>query len=175
MNELDLLAAAVRASVALWLLGAAVAKLRNQDRTVDAFGSYGLIPRGLAELAGWLVLIAELTLGLSMLAALATPAPEFGTAALFCWFGFIQAWDLAHGRSHDCGCGAIGGGRISWRRTAVTLSASGLIAATAMSSTQSTTTVAAAALLGTSILLVAQGRSLVSLGGPHPIDSGGGA
>ncbi len=90
-------------AVAILLLHAAWAKLADRGLFEQHLAAYGVPDAALAPLA-WALPAAELA------AALGLMTPWRGTAALvaallLALYGGAMAWQLAHGRRPDCGCG----------------------------------------------------------------------
>jgi hypothetical protein len=97
---------ALRGSLALLLLAAALHKLRDPRAFRAILVAYELVPAGLAGAAAAAVLAAEVLLGAALLAPGMGVAPALGTAALLAVYTGAIGVNLARGRrDFDCGCG----------------------------------------------------------------------
>jgi uncharacterized membrane protein YphA (DoxX/SURF4 family) len=93
---------------AVWLISG-VLKAVDPDTTYVAVRAYDVLPRAVVGAVAAVLPWLEVTLGLLLLAGVATRAVAAASAALLLVFvaGVTQAW--ARGLSIDCGC--FGGGR----------------------------------------------------------------
>lgn len=91
------------ACVATLFAHAALAKLADRALFEQHLAAYG-VPHGLLPLLGWVLPLAEVATALALL----TPWRAAGAAAavaLLLLYAAAMAWQRAHGRRLDCGCG----------------------------------------------------------------------
>lgn len=113
---LDAVGTVVRLGLAaVWLVSGAI-KLADPGQTYVAVQAYEILPAGSVGFVAAALPLAELALGVLLLAGLATrtAAVASGVALLAFIAGVAQAW--ARGLSIDCGCFG-GGGEIVADRT----------------------------------------------------------
>ncbi|MEZ5559426.1 MAG: MauE/DoxX family redox-associated membrane protein [Pseudomonadales bacterium] len=94
-----------RLALAWLFLAGALHKLRNSGAFIRTLASYALLPGTFLPAAAWLVMLAELAVGLGALLQL---RPSYVAAlTLLLVYAIAMGVNLARGRSLiDCGCGA---------------------------------------------------------------------
>jgi hypothetical protein len=110
---MGLLAGLVQIAVGLWLLRAAMGKVRGWSSHVRTLAEYTLIPAGVAPLIGSVLVSIEVVLGVVLILGIAQPVTITLTSVLLFAFASVVATDLLRGKRHGCGCGG-GDDRISW-------------------------------------------------------------
>lgn len=106
----------VRIAVAVVLLTAGLSKLQGgEHRFTAVVARYELVPAGVAPLLGRWLPWAEVVAGVFLVAGLATRPAAIVAALLFTVFSVAIGVGLARGRTHDCGCSGVLGGRLRWR------------------------------------------------------------
>jgi uncharacterized membrane protein YphA (DoxX/SURF4 family) len=107
----------VRTVAALVLIMASVPKLISPAKFVQIIQDYQLLPDKLTRLAGYVIPLTELSVGLALFSGITAPWPSLFAALLFGLFGGAICVNLLRGRRYiDCGC--FGAGReaqLSWR------------------------------------------------------------
>lgn len=101
------------------LVAAAWHKFSMGARLEAVVAGYRLLPGALVPVAGRIVPLVEMGLGLALLSGLGGSAAALAAATLFGLYGFAIAINILRGRVHiDCGCGlgaASGSGQpLSW-------------------------------------------------------------
>lgn len=85
---------------------------------VDAFratlADYTMLPRKLAPVLAWPVVLIELILGIVLLAGYVPRLGLVVAAALFALFSLVVAAEVKRGNKVGCGCFGGGTGAISW-------------------------------------------------------------
>jgi hypothetical protein len=114
----------LRAALALLLVGAAAAKMRDLARFRASVGDYRLVPDALVAPAAVAIVAAELALGALLLVPGGRAVGLAGSAALLLVYAAAVGVNLARGRRIDCGCGGPGsrrpiGGRLVARNVIV--------------------------------------------------------
>lgn len=109
------LSLACRFLLAFTFLAASVPKLIAPDDFHRAVVGYGVVPPRLAaHVAVWLPRL-ELGVGLALFVGIALPIAALVTAAMLISMTAVVAFNLARGRTIDCGCfGRSAPRRISW-------------------------------------------------------------
>jgi len=104
MNLDPVIATIIRFALGWLFLAAAAHKLRDMVDFRSVLTTYRILPEGLVATAAWLVVVAELCIGVGMLWQF---APAFlGGAALLLLYAGVMAINLMRGRRFiDCGCG----------------------------------------------------------------------
>jgi uncharacterized membrane protein YphA (DoxX/SURF4 family) len=106
----------VRIAVGVVLLTAGLSKLQGgEQRFTAVVARYDLVPTGVAPLLGRWLPWAEVIAGAFLVAGLATQPAAIAAALLFTVFSAAIGVGLARGRTHDCGCSGVLGGRLRWR------------------------------------------------------------
>ncbi len=97
---------ALRAGLALLLVSAAGAKLRDLRAFTAAVAGYRLLPAALAGPVAAVFVAAELGIALGLWLPALRPGAALSAAALLSLYGLAIAINLARGRRDiDCGCG----------------------------------------------------------------------
>jgi uncharacterized membrane protein YphA (DoxX/SURF4 family) len=123
---------AIRWAVSLVWIAAGLGKASRAAAVESRVRDYGVLPDRLVAPVATVLPLAELALGV-VLAVGVLPGVAGGVAAgCFCALAGVIAWNLAHGRTFDCGCGFVEGTPISWRLTARNLALAGISAAVAL-------------------------------------------
>jgi hypothetical protein len=90
-------------AMAILMLHAAVRKLLDRNLFEQHLATYG-VPDSMLPLLVWLLPLAELAAALGVATPWRVGAVWLGAALLLLYAG-AMAWQLAHGRRPDCGCG----------------------------------------------------------------------
>ena len=102
------LSLAVRLSMGIIMIAAAVPKMLNIDQSVRAVRAYRLLPEAVVPLVGSALPYLELVFGLILLVGVFVRWSAILWLVLMAAFVFGVAWAWAKGYSIDCGC--FGGG-----------------------------------------------------------------
>lgn len=98
---------AARLSLALALIPAAVAKLLDRRRFTAGIVDYRIVPEPVASALGIVIPVAELGIGLGLVAGIAPAIVGPAATALFVVFTIAVAVNLRRGRSIACNCFGI--------------------------------------------------------------------
>ena len=105
-----------RVVVGLVLFVAGLAKLRGGERRFTAVvARYELVPAAVAPVLGRWLPWAEVVTGAFLVAGVASRPAAVAAVLLFTVFSAAIGVGLARGRTHDCGCSGVLGGRLRWR------------------------------------------------------------
>lgn len=84
---------------------AGLQKLRHRAELEGVVANYRILPRGLVKPAARALPLAELTVGILLLAGIARPLSSAAGILLLGTFAWAMAVNLKRGRAHiDCGC-----------------------------------------------------------------------
>jgi uncharacterized membrane protein YphA (DoxX/SURF4 family) len=104
MSVDPVIATIIRFALGWLFLAASAHKLRDMADFRSVLATYRIMPEGLVAGAAWLVVVAEVSIGVGMLWQF-TPAYIGGAAVLLLYAGVITI-NLMRGRRFiDCGCG----------------------------------------------------------------------
>jgi uncharacterized membrane protein YphA (DoxX/SURF4 family) len=122
---------ALRCALGVIWIAAGLAKIGKPSEFSATVRAYGIVPARLVPAAGRTLPVLELLLGLALVAGVLPRAAGLLAASAFVVFAAAMAWNLAHGRRFDCGCGISRETTISWRLVGrnVTLAVAALAAA----------------------------------------------
>jgi hypothetical protein len=96
---------AARSGIGLMLAGAGIAKLSRRETFRDAVAAYRLLPLPLVEPAALALPVAEIAIGLGLIAGVWMAGTAVAGAALLLVFAAAIAINLLRGRTDvDCGC-----------------------------------------------------------------------
>ena len=87
---------------------------RSPKALEEKIAEYGLVPAPMRPAVARGLPLIEVAVGVCLAAGLWPAAMGWIAACLLAGFAFAVAWNVAHGRRFDCGCGAIHGSDISW-------------------------------------------------------------
>lgn len=102
---LAIVALAAAIGIGLILLQAGISKLRHRALLPGVIANYRLLPPVLVTPAATILPLAEIAIGIMLIAGLA-PVPVLLAMLLLALFAGAMATNILRGRSHiDCGCG----------------------------------------------------------------------
>lgn len=120
----------VQVVVAVRLLAAGAGKVREPTATRITVARYRIVPVSLLVPTAVVLPVAELAIGALLLTGVTVQLAAFAAVVLHAAFAMAISVNLWRGRSFDCGCRGVGGGRvIDW-----TLVLQNLVAAAAAAS-----------------------------------------
>ena len=104
MNVDPVIATIIRFALGWLFLAASAHKLRDMVDFRSVLATYRILPERLVAVAAWLVVAAEISIGVGMLWQF--PSAYVGGAALLLAYAVVMAINLMRGRRFiDCGCG----------------------------------------------------------------------
>jgi hypothetical protein len=124
------LAAVLQASVGVWFLSAAFAKIADLPSARSAATAYSVISNSVAHRGVPVLVVTELMIGASLLTGIGIFVGSIIAVALLIGYAALMAIDLSRGLAHECGCGRVGA-LISWRAVVRNLGVASAISATA--------------------------------------------
>jgi uncharacterized membrane protein YphA (DoxX/SURF4 family) len=107
MSDLSVQAAGLlvaRTSLAIYLLPAGVAKLRDPEGFIQGVRDYGLLPAGTVKYVARTLPLIECAAGVALLAGIAQPVTGLVCALLIAAFITAVTVNLRRGRRIDCNC-----------------------------------------------------------------------
>lgn len=104
----------LRWAVSIVFVIAGLPKVGNPKAFEEKVAEYGLVPGAMRPAVARGLPLIEVAVGVCLAAGVWPAAMGWIAACLLAGFAFAVAWNVAHGRRFDCGCGVIHGSDISW-------------------------------------------------------------
>ena len=123
---------ALRWALAVVWVAAGVGKAGGTSSVASSIREYGMLPDGIVVPIAKVLPTAEIVLGVALAAGVLPAVGGWVAAASFCALAGAMAWNLAHGRTFDCGCGLTAHTPISWQLVGRNLILAGVSAAVAV-------------------------------------------